>query len=634
MPNQDPPRLDTLVDEYLQNGRPATRGDLESLICTLRRLNAPWITNTLAGSPKCEVEVADHVTGDMADEIARRLATLPYFQRLNHVHQLGMVPWCRNMDGCHARLSHCIGTVSWANRFLEAVERDKSVIDPARLAVLVAAFIHDAKHGPFGHSLDMLRDIFAPNIYVRLDKHLLLRALSNRASQLCAAIESVLESLEEPRETWDTIFDFIEFCLDKDAYADDPQLADDHYYLAEIVDSDLDADRMDYVFRDCRHLGCGTTPGFTDMLDVVRSVRALPVEDPETGRSVTRLCFSRKHKEKAVDRFLQLRRDLYLDYYECPEKLIADDMLAHITYYTIHGVQGVPLGRFAYSPPEEMQELVAQFMMLTDQSLVQFIYEVGGTNQRSRFALHMLNDLLRGNAFVEIGRESVPVSKAEALWKEHDLCKAAMDEREAAALAAMYGPNRGRHQKLTPDKSLEILAGALQSRSREVTLVHFVNLFSGGFHAKHCIEKLIWDRLLSDQNFQEVVRNYFFKLTGAADQERLVPFLPDIPLLHITMPTYAATSAREIEEYATEPATAKPIAYHSGDTVELLKSDLPRSQGLEKPLVLISTPRYFAERANHRAKLLEAWRECVYKDLSWARLSPDDILPTGNGRML
>lgn len=635
MARTDPPRLDEVVDQYFANAPPGKRRDLKSLNCVLRRLNAPWITTALAGSDKCTVEVAGHAPDDLGGEVAQRLAALPYFQRLNHVGQLGLVPLCRNMDGCHTRLSHCIGTVAWATRFLEAIGKQEELSEPVRLAVLMAAFIHDAKHGPFGHSLDMLRDVFAPNVYIRLDKYLLVLALSQPDSQLRAALEHVLDDLLEPEECRDLIFDHIRYFVDRNAYTHNPEFKT-HYYLAQIVDSALDADRMDYVFRDCRHLGRSTSPDVTEMLELVRGVNALPVPDPDTGNEVTRLCFSKKHKESLVDRFLQVRRDLYLDYYESPEKLIADDMLAHIVYYTIHDVQGVPLGRFGYSRPEETHGFAAQFMMLTDQSLVQFIYEVGGGNQRSRFGLHLLNDLLRGNLFLEIGREDVLVRQAKDLWDEHTCFKAAIAEEEKAQHTINYGADTDSRLVIHPDKSFEILSSTLKSHSHEIALIHFANLFSGGFQDKHCVEKEIWARLLKDNDFKTSVLNYFFELTGADvdDQAELEAVLPDIPLLHITMPTYAATSARDIEEYATEPASAERIAYYSDDTVELLSADLPRSEGLKKPLILLSTTRYFAMREKDRTKILEAWQQCMFEDLTWARLSPDVTLPTGDGRLL
>lgn len=628
-----PPDLNTLISEYESSERPIKRGDLESLNNFIQRLNAPWTTGVFNGTSKCNAGIATSLPGDLGNEIAMRLSAMPYFQRLNYVSQLGLVRSCVNLDGCHSRLSHCIGTVSWAYYFLETIDIEKKIPDSARLAVLIAAFIHDAKHGPFGHSLDMLRDVFAPNIFVRLDKYLLKRALQNPESQLNLALRTVLSDLKIAESEQKVVFEYLNRILDKNSYIDDPDFEND-YYLSQIIDSDIDADRIDYIIRDSMHIGRSMSPNASEISGFIRRVRVLPVNDPNRGKQVIRLCFSKNDKESLIDRFLQIRRDLYLNYYESPEKLIADDMLAHVVYYALVDAIGIssPQG---YSEPEVMHEFTSQFVMLTDHSLIQLLYEIECKDPKSRFALHMLNDLLRSNNFVEVGRESIRVGQAKNLWEELENFNTTLEKQENLQLDSLYGKKRDNRFQLNSEQKFRNISQVLKSFNPDVALLHFVNVSSGGFENKYHIEKEVWNRLLQDKDFHTRVLNYFYKLFGAFYKEDvLLNFLQDIPLVHITIPTYAATSAKEIEEYATEPSTTESVAYYSKDQTELITTDLPRSEQLQKPMVLLSTTRYFATRDEDRNKILQIWKEFLFKDIAWAKVNMYEKSPIGNGKNL
>ncbi|BFF97102.1 deoxynucleoside triphosphate triphosphohydrolase SAMHD1 homolog [Drosophila madeirensis] len=79
----------------------------------------------------------------------------PLFQRLKKVHQLGLVPWVLEPHANQKRYDHCLGTYKSAQDHMRAIERNTKVKAKlpnwCRMAVEIAALLHDIGHGPFSH---------------------------------------------------------------------------------------------------------------------------------------------------------------------------------------------------------------------------------------------------------------------------------------------------------------------------------------------------------------------------------------------------------------------------------------------------------------------------------------------------
>ncbi|KAI8041218.1 deoxynucleoside triphosphate triphosphohydrolase SAMHD1 [Drosophila gunungcola] len=84
----------------------------------------------------------------------------PLFQRLKHVHQLGLIPWSLNRTANHKRYDHCLGAYKSAKDHLRAIERNShyepKLPDWCRQAVEIAALLHDIGHGPMSHAWELL----------------------------------------------------------------------------------------------------------------------------------------------------------------------------------------------------------------------------------------------------------------------------------------------------------------------------------------------------------------------------------------------------------------------------------------------------------------------------------------------
>jgi hypothetical protein len=433
-------------------------------------------------------------------------------------------------------------------------------------------------------------------------------------SRLRATIDKVLSEEGVDAEERKIVSEYLKFFCDRDSFLTDHSWWSE-YYLSEIINPDFDADRVDFVLRDSKHLGISLSPDSSELYGVIEAVRVLEAESPESpGKNLSRLCFSVKHK-LTIDKFLERRRDLYMTYYESPEKLILDDMLAHVLYYALDAQQMTP--EWWPSQHEILSNFVFELNRLTDDGLIHFIYEIGGGDPKSRHAIYLLNDLLAMNTFVEVHREVIRVSDADKLRQEMNGLDKEVEQQYEEALTQKYGTRRHREQVLSLNEKFAIVSSLLGAKRQEVLLLYFANLFSGGFHNKYEAEKQLWSLLLKNKEFVEIFRNYLF--TKFTNWQRVETAVQDIPHVYITLPTYAATSPREIFEFATEPLGEEKLPYYDDDSVTFLPPDLPRPEALEKPIVIISACSFLAAHPPTKGIIVETFKRFFYRDLDWLK---------------
>src|ERR1035438_3320168 len=152
--------------------------NLVELTRILERHTSIWFSDPVLFDPSVDTEVKKRTSGQVSGECVvcynnllsgesslsslkdvRKLAGRPLFYRLNYIRQLSTTHLAVDLDGTHNRLSHCLGTLDIASRFVSAIQKQISLDDIEVKAVLVYAFIHDCFHGPMGHSLDLVKDV-------------------------------------------------------------------------------------------------------------------------------------------------------------------------------------------------------------------------------------------------------------------------------------------------------------------------------------------------------------------------------------------------------------------------------------------------------------------------------------------
>ena len=169
------------------------------------------------------------------DRLLLNLINTREFQRLRRIKQLGMSDLVFP-GATHTRFAHSLGVMHLARKFLDRIQKliGKRTEEEHRLLILVAALLHDLGHGPFSHSFEEVSG-------ERHEKW---------------AIEIILDPNTEIHQAL-TGFDrnfpklLVTFLENQGAIKDDrlPR------FFSQIISSQLDTDRFDYLLRDSHATG-------------------------------------------------------------------------------------------------------------------------------------------------------------------------------------------------------------------------------------------------------------------------------------------------------------------------------------------------------------------------------------------
>lgn len=243
----------------------------------------------------------------------------PLVQRLHRIKQLSFC-FTEYPSSTHSRFSHSVGTARNAELavrgildrreyFIEGGDRPQELgneillrrDDLIRKASL-AALLHDLGHGPFGHALDSyigFKDISGGSLNPKPDKKYTRQYIRQYLAPTLKAIHA------DPEE--------IAKLLDP---AQHVNLDGFEHLIADIVDSPLDVDRMDYLLRDAHHTGLSM--GSANTVALLDSMRAVKVE----GQHFT-LAFDEAALGH-IEHFLMAREAMFFHCYEHPRKKAAE----------------------------------------------------------------------------------------------------------------------------------------------------------------------------------------------------------------------------------------------------------------------------------------------------------------------
>ncbi|MEX1238539.1 MAG: HD domain-containing protein [Cyclobacteriaceae bacterium] len=208
----------------------------------------------------------------------------PYFQRLRYIKQLGLTDLVYP-GAVHTRFQHALGAMHLMGRVLDnlrfkGVSISQEEYDSAQLAVL----LHDIGHGPFSHALE---HSLLPGVKHESISYLLMSALND-------AFNGVLD---------------LTLKIFRNSYK--------RKFFSQLVSSQLDIDRLDYLNRDCFFSGVqeGT-------IGVDRIILMLHVHDDQ-------LVVEEKGIY-SIENFLNARRLMYWQVYLHKTTVCAERMLINI----------------------------------------------------------------------------------------------------------------------------------------------------------------------------------------------------------------------------------------------------------------------------------------------------------------
>lgn len=212
------------------------------------------------------------------------------FQRLRRIRQLGLA-YLVYPGAEHSRFVHSLGVFDVARRMIRKLKHrhddDGAIgdeLDKKSKTIKVAALLHDLGHGPFSHVFErVFRESEPPP-----PKHAewACRLLRDEETEIGAC----LQHNEVPID---------EVC----SLISDAEVPPDPLYLRDIVNSQLDADRMDYLLRDS--LMTGSRYG---QFDSEWILNALMIAEPQIGElTVKKLCLDASKGTGAIEGFLFAR---------------------------------------------------------------------------------------------------------------------------------------------------------------------------------------------------------------------------------------------------------------------------------------------------------------------------------------
>lgn len=149
--------------------------------------------------------------------IILKLIDHPYIQRLRRIRQLGL-GYLVFPAAEHSRFSHAIGALELGQRVLKNLrEKDTTISDAEVTGTLIAILLHDSGHGPLSHTLE----------------HTLIEGVNHEILSL-----KIMEQLN--REYDGELSTAIEIFQDRYPKK----------FLHQLISSQLDMDRLDYLKRD------------------------------------------------------------------------------------------------------------------------------------------------------------------------------------------------------------------------------------------------------------------------------------------------------------------------------------------------------------------------------------------------
>ncbi len=224
-------------------------------------------------------------------EVIYKLINSKEFQRLRRIKQLGTTSYTFH-GGEHSRFSHCLGAYEIARQITEKFEEKypETWEKSESLLTMVTALLHDIGHGAYSHTFERLFDTDHEEMTCAI--------LTNPKTEVHAILKQVAPDFP------DKVANVIR-----------------HTYpnkqVVQLISSQIDVDRMDYLLRDSYFTG--TNYGQFDLTRILRVIRPT-----ETG-----IAF-RESGMHAVEDYVVSRYQMYMQVYFHPASRSMEVLLQNL----------------------------------------------------------------------------------------------------------------------------------------------------------------------------------------------------------------------------------------------------------------------------------------------------------------
>ena len=231
------------------------------------------------------------------DQVILDLIGTSEFQRLRRIKQLGVASAVFH-GAEHSRFSHSLGVYEIARQFADHLEKFYPTQEPGdglwdpseRLVLLTSALLHDLGHGPYSHTFEHIfntdHESYTQQIILSPETEI-NQVLRQVAPDFPAKVASVIAKTYE-----------------------NPQ-------VVQLISSQIDADRMDYLLRDAYY--SGATYGEFDLARIIHVMR------PYKGG----IAFDQKGMY-AVEDYVVSRYQMYVQVYFHPVSRSFEVLLQHL----------------------------------------------------------------------------------------------------------------------------------------------------------------------------------------------------------------------------------------------------------------------------------------------------------------
>jgi len=316
-------------------------------------------------------------------ELVFRLIEHPYFQRLRRIRQLGMTHLVYP-GAHHTRFHHALGAMHLMGEAIEVLRsKGHSISAEEAEAVTIAILLHDIGHGPFSHALE---DSIVPGIKHEEISKLFMDRLNNEfGGELSLAI---------------TIF--------QDEYP--------KRFLHQLVSSQLDMDRLDYLGRDSFFTGVSE-----GVISHERIIKMLEVHEDKLAIEEKGIY--------SIEKFIVARRLMYWQVYLHKTVVSAEWMLINIlrrareiarkddTLFATPSLRIFLLKDFNIGDFKKDPELLESFARLDDSDITTAV-KLWSTSSDKVLAFLSKGMMNRNLYKIQLSKDPIPVSTLDRIRKQ------------------------------------------------------------------------------------------------------------------------------------------------------------------------------------------------------------------------